>query len=93
VSRNVYRYADNTMTLATYKEADKLAGFRLDRRKHYLIEGSEVQEKGYFTTRCSGCCCGCEMGGCGCGNVGCRECGYTGRTRHVEWGPVIKPAV
>jgi len=91
--RNVYRYADNAMTLATYEEAEKLAGFRLDRRKHYLIEGGQVQEQGRFTMRCSGCCCGCEMGGCGCGNGGCRECGYTGRTRHVEWGPVIRPAV
>ena len=86
--RTVYRYARRRMTLATYEEADRVAGFRLDRRKSYMIEGRKVLEKASFSLRCSGCSCGCEMGGCGCGNLGCRECGYTGRQRMVDWQPV-----
>ncbi len=68
---------------ATYEDAEKVTGFRLDRRINYFInrEG-EVEQESWCTLDCSGCSCGCE-GGCSCGpSTGCSECGYTGRRRH-----------
>ncbi len=70
------------MEAATYEEAEKIIGFRLDRRINYSInrEG-EVEQDGWCTLDCSGCSCGCE-GGCSCGpSAGCSECGYTGKRR------------
>lgn len=46
---------------ATYEQAKKAAGFRLDRRRNYWItEDVEVEEEGVVTLGCSGCSCGCE---------------------------------
>lgn len=78
--------------LATYEDAEKITGFRLDRRVNYSInrEG-EVEQHGCCTLNCSGCSCGCE-GGCGCGpSTGCSECGYTGKRRHYFGFPPSPP--
>lgn len=47
-----------------------------------------------FTTTCSGCTPGYEESGGG-GHergMGCYECGYTGKSRHLEWVPLPKLA-
>jgi hypothetical protein len=74
---------------ATYEDAERLTGFRLDRRLNYVItEENEVEVRAVCTLDCSGCSCGCE-GGCSCGpSSGCRECGYTGKRRmHFSYPP------
>lgn len=77
---------------ATYEEAEKITGFRLDRRHNYCInrEG-EVEVLGVCSVDCSGCSCDCSS--CSYGYnahqpAGCRECGYTGRSRiHFGYPP------
>lgn len=77
---------------ATYEDAEKIIGFRLDRRINYLItQEGEVEQESWCTLDCSGCSCGCE-GGCGCGpSTGCSECGYTGKSRHYFSFPPSPP--
>ncbi|WP_146749676.1 MULTISPECIES: hypothetical protein [unclassified Pseudomonas] len=81
---------------ATYEEAEKLTGFRLDRRVNYLIlRSNKVEQIGVATVGCSGCSCDCSS--CSYGYnahepSGCYECGYTGR-RRVHFGfPPSPPA-
>jgi len=73
----------------TYEDAEKITGFRLDRRANYVItEENEVERCDVVTLDCSGCGCGCE-GGCSCGpRPGCSECGYTGKRRMPFTFPV-----
>ncbi len=77
---------------ATYEDAEKITGFRLDRRINYLItQEGEVEQESWCTLDCSGCSCGCE-GGCSCGpSTGCSECGYTGKSRHYFSFPPSPP--
>lgn len=70
---------------ATYEEAEKITGFRLDRRLNYSINReSEVLIEAVCTMECSGCSCDCSS--CSYGYnahpaSGCKECGYTGKSR------------
>lgn len=98
--RKVTRFVNDTaeqygfrLESATYEDAEKIAGFRLDRRINYCITSEgEVEQTGWCTLSCSGCSCGCE-GGCGCGpSSGCSECGYTGKRRHYFSFPPLPPA-
>ncbi|MBC3465048.1 hypothetical protein [Pseudomonas sp. RW10S2] len=80
---------------ATYEEAEKITGFRLDRRHNYCInrEG-EVEVLGVCSVECSGCRCDCSS--CSYGYnahapSGCRECGYTGRVRMYYGYPPTPP--
>lgn len=81
----------NCYVLSSYETADRLAGFRLDRRSNYFIDrydGSlQVLQEGYWTTGCSGCSCDCGCYG-GHGAAGCSECGYTGKRRMYFQVPV-----
>ncbi|MCY1341526.1 hypothetical protein D9M68_138730 [compost metagenome] len=89
----VFRFTPEGAEPSTHEEAERIAGFKLDRRLNYAITGDgEVEEEGVCTLRCSGCSCGCE-GGCSCGDVGfgCRECGYTGKRRHYFGLPARTP--
>lgn len=77
---------------ATYDEAERITGFRLDRRVNYLIlRDGEVEQLGVATMECSGCSCDCSS--CSYGYnahqaSGCSECGYTGRRRmHFGFPP------
>jgi hypothetical protein len=73
---------------ATYEDAEKITGFRLDRRINYSIsvEG-EVEQDSWCALDCSGCGCGC-----GCGpSTGCSECGITGKRRHHFGFPPSPP--
>lgn len=73
---------------STHKEADAIAGKRLDRRKNYAIIDGEVCELAEWSQACSGCYEGyysnTERGG------GCHECGYQGRVRRSQWVPLAK---
>ncbi|WP_146024530.1 MULTISPECIES: hypothetical protein [unclassified Pseudomonas] len=80
---------------ATYEEAEKITVFRLDRRHNYSInrEG-EVEVLGVCSVECSGCSCDCSS--CSYGYnahpaAGCRECGYTGRSRMYFGYPPSPP--
>ena len=80
------------MNFLNIKEAEKLAGVRLDRRRKYFVYQDNVCFLGWYTTSCSGCFEGGEYGGlahnypwdakAGCSvGGGCDECGYTGKRR------------
>lgn len=88
----VFRHLESGFAMTTHSEAEKAAGFPLDRRLNYSItEAGNVEEHGVVTLRCTGCSCGCE-GGCSCGDgPGCRECGYTGRRRYHFGFPARSP--
>ena len=77
---------------ATYEDAEKITGFRLDRRINYAItQEGEVEQESWCTLDCSGYSCGCE-GGCSCGQPArCSECGYTGKQRHHFGFPPSPP--
>lgn len=66
----------------SWEEADKRAGWRLDRRRAWaFIEGS-LCESIHWTQACSGCAYGfADRGG------GCDECGYHGVVRQGQWVP------
>ena len=89
------------MKRITWKEAEKILGGRLDRRKAYYFDddsemmeylgGGPVFDYGEWTAPCSGCSCDCEYG-CSCCNekgAGCHECGYTGKRRDGWHSPVF----
>lgn len=71
-----------------WKDAERITGKRLDRRRRYEVFGGEVGEVVSFVDACSGCTevgdyeSGPERGG------GCHECGYTGRRRQTHFVPV-----
>lgn len=68
---------------ATWQEAEKIAGRRLDRRKAYAIIDGAIHESIRWTTSCSGCSYGVnDRGG------GCRECGFHGVVRQGYWLPL-----
>lgn len=74
----------------SWDEADKLAGFRLDRRKSWAFLNGKLCEPVRWTQSCSGCSCDCGDGyGCGHGAGGCEECGYHGRVRLCMWVPYV----
>lgn len=64
--------------IASFIEADALAGRRVDRRCNYAIIHGQLCESLEFTDQCSGCNNGSEC-------LGCRECGYTGKRRQGHW--------
>jgi hypothetical protein len=66
---------------ATYEQADKIAGRRLDRRKNYCILNGEICESVSWTQGCSGCSSHY-------GELGCHECGYTGKRLNAMWVPI-----
>lgn len=75
---------------ATYKQADQMAGRRLDRRRNYAIIDGAVFESARWSQACSGCSIGWgSLNGCG---SGCSECGYTGRRRSGAWVPLTDRA-
>lgn len=60
----------------SWRQADEIAGRRLDRRKNYCVIDGQVCSEIRWTSSCSGC-----DGG------GCQECGYHGRVRNGYWMP------
>lgn len=84
----------------TWRQAERIAGRRLDRRRCYARDGKRLLELCQWTGSCSGCFEGGEYGGlahnypwddktqCHIGG-GCRECGYTGKARQAQWVPYI----
>jgi len=70
---------------ATYEDAEKITGFRMDRRSSYLITRNDVvEQEGQCTVECSGCSCDCSSCSYGYNThkaSGCRECGGTGKRR------------
>lgn len=82
---------DQTMT---WEEADKRAGFRLDRRKSWAfiprnddIGIPELCEQVSFSTECSGCADTEDFYSSTGKGGGCSECGYTGRSRQCYFVP------
>lgn len=72
-----------------WDEADKRAGFQLDRRRAWAFVNGELCECIRWTQACSGCSCDCGDGyGCSHGAGGCSECGYQGVVRQGMWLPV-----
>lgn len=74
-----------------WKQAEKMTGRRLDRRRKYAVISGEVCNLGRWTEACSGCCPDDERWD-GDTGVGCDECGYTGRTRASMWFPLSEEA-
>lgn len=80
---------------STYEEAEKITGFRLDRRSNFLINrDNEVEQEAQCTMECSGCSCDCSS--CSYGYnahpaTGCQECGYTGKRRMFFGFPPSPP--
>ncbi|WP_172493493.1 hypothetical protein [Gluconobacter oxydans] len=79
----------------TWEEADKRAGFRLDRRKswafipdRHALGIPELCEAISFTMACSGCD-DSESMYCASAGGGCRECGYTGKRRQRCFAPYV----
>lgn len=79
-------------------EAEKIAGFRVDRRRRYAVNddrspcdvsGAVIFALGKYTLPCSGCNCDCHPG-CSHGASGCDECGYTGKRRTSFWAPYLR---
>jgi hypothetical protein len=81
--RGFIHYDDRPIT---YAEAEKVAGFRLDRRCNYAIIDGEVCELARWSQACSGCYEGHNIEHSK--GSGCHECGYTGRTREGHWVPI-----
>lgn len=71
-----------------WAEADKRAGFRLDRRRAWAFVNGELCQSIRWTDTCSGCSCDCGDGyPCSHGAGGCEECGYQGKVRNAMWMP------
>lgn len=66
---------------ASVEEA--VSALKLDKRHNWFeVDGNLVRSEKY-TSPCSGCSCDCSDGhGCNHGNIGCHECGYTGKRRN-----------
>lgn len=70
---------------ATYEDAEKITGFRLDQRSGFLItRNDEVEQEAQCTVKSSGCSCDCSS----CSNgynahkaSRFQECGGTGKRR------------
>lgn len=89
---------DDDFDLIDWREAEKLIGRRVDRRRSYAREGKTLLEMITYTHHCSGCFEGGEYGGlehnyewdakaqCRVG-MGCSECGYTGKRRNTDFVP------
>ena len=69
------------------KEAEKIAGTRLDRRRKYFLWEGVVCFHIKFTSICTGCCDDSEYANDSIGS-GCCECGYTGKRRGSAPMPV-----
>lgn len=88
------RIIHNDETL-TWDDADKRAGFRLDRRKTWAFITNEIGmpelcDVVNFTTYCTGCA---EVPECTFPSeqgFGCSECCYTGKVRRSEFVPYIQ---
>jgi hypothetical protein len=90
------------MEIITTKEAEQIAGRKLDGRRKYAttddgkpdeMTGATLFEIGRWTRSCSGCSCDGEYP-CDCcqeRGAGCHECGYTGKRREEMWVPVLEP--
>ncbi|MFT8354076.1 MAG: hypothetical protein ABF617_05680 [Gluconobacter japonicus] len=81
----------------SWEEADKRAGFRLDRRKSWAFIPNkhdlgipELCEMISFTRACSGCEDSESMYPSAVG-AGCHECGYTGKSRETCFVPFCRP--
>jgi hypothetical protein len=69
---------------ATWEDADKLAGGRVDRRCCYaIIPGGDFGDLNVIAKWTAGCS-GCDGGGC-------EECGYRGKVRRAHWVPYLPP--
>lgn len=72
----VIEYKGEAIVPSTYDAAEKLAGFRLDRRRNYAILKGEVCESVEFKTECGEC-----------EGFGCNRCGGTGKQWTGAWVP------
>lgn len=77
------------MTRITWKEAERLTGFRRDRRNAYAVQGGRVFVSVMWRAGCTGCTETPEMTAAPERGTGCRECGWTGVRRHAAWEPLI----
>lgn len=68
-----------------WPEADKRAGFRLDRRKNWAFVDGLICDSVSWSRACSGCYEGHD--GDNAKGTGCSECGYQGRARNTAWVP------
>lgn len=81
----------------SWLDADNRAGFRLDRRKSWCFITNDqglpdLCEAISWSSACSGCTEVPEMTFGPDRGPGCSECGYTGRTRNVQWVPYTRGA-
>jgi hypothetical protein len=79
-------------------EAERVCGYRLDRRRKYAITedgkpdptcNTVIFELCRYSHYCTGCT---EFGDYGTiyGPFGCEECGFTGRRRYEVWVPCLR---
>lgn len=80
VKERIFNKDGSTDVLRSFDDAEKITGFRLDRRKNYLIAKGEIRQLKKWTQVCSGCSDDSEYSSPSRG-AGCHECGYHGVTR------------
>lgn len=74
---------------ASWVEAEKALGVRLDRRGSYRVVDGEVQRLHQDRESCSGCSVTPEETGWDPDKgFGCEECGYHGRRVNRDWVPL-----
>jgi len=72
---------------STFEKAEKVAGFKLDKRRNYAIIQNEVRQLAKWTQPCSGCSDDSEYSNASRGS-GCSECGYHGVVRTGMYLPL-----
>lgn len=82
---------DVTITRLTHAQADELAGRRVDRRRRYATDGTQLLEVATWTVACSGCVEVEDYAPMPEAGSGCFECGYSGKRRTSMWVPVGAP--
>ena len=69
----------------TWRDAERVAGRRLDRRRIYAFELGKIWILEKYTLPCGGCSESPESTPTPEKGLGCDACGYSGTTRYEAW--------
>ncbi len=72
----------------TYERMEELTGAKLDRRRSYCLINSGNRFVLCAGVNWSDTCSGCSDCSTPIRGVGCKECGYTGRSVRKSWAPI-----